>query len=70
MTRATGRPRGKPRAELPPDDDAQVRVSFLLRAGGLRWIDAKAAEVGSATTRTDILRAALKEYATRHPLHG
>jgi hypothetical protein len=58
MSRAT-----KP---LPDDDAALVKVSVDVRAGSLRWIDTHAARDDNPhRSRTDVIRAALAEYAQR-----
>lgn len=56
----------KPTAALPEDDDELVRVHLEIKARGLRYVDARAAEIGK--TRTDVIRLALGEYKERHPL--
>jgi Arc/MetJ-type ribon-helix-helix transcriptional regulator len=52
---------------LPDDDDALVKISVDVRAGGLRWVDQHVTRADNPHgSRTDVVRAALAEYAQRH----
>lgn len=60
----TGRPPGRPPKRI--DGEERVTIQFDVSRSGADYLDRRAAILGGH--RQDVIRAALKEYAARHPL--
>jgi hypothetical protein len=61
----TGRPAGRPRKDR---SEEELELVVPVRRSGLEYLDRRAAALG--TTRHEVVKAALKEYAGRHPVRG
>jgi phage antirepressor YoqD-like protein len=63
--RPTGRPSGRPRKQRNPEEEV-VTLQIDVRRPGVDYLDRRAAALG--TTRHEVIKAALREYAERHPV--